>query len=444
MIILLIIATVASYFFAPLSYSFPYCLASTVLFVIWYYLTFKYEEEKVGFNMLFSLAFFAVNYIYPLFVYPIFPTFSIFSYEINYNIITKATSMATMAYGFYSLGYIYQAKKRRSNIKTETGLKLLNGYQIRYIYICELLLLGIFIIAGGLSMFKDMYSDSGSSPSNPIKSFIYLIFYNFTLFTAIVAINSKKKKLLFLVTFIIVLLFFTGTRTLPIVLLSIIFCWVCNLYKLSYKKIFVLLLFGFIVLTIIGRFRGGRTGDYGVAGEELGLITSAEDFIVVTRNLYDIYDHVQKDGITYGVSSLGYILAVVPFAQSVVLNVFDLHVDELRSESMTSNWTLGEDRSVGLGTNIVGDVYLSFSLLGVIILFWYLGVLVRYSSYKAKQGSWKYYIVNYVLISGAIFMCRGSYFYSLKNIVWTLVFAYIFKRIGESRRKYLKYEEKNL
>ena len=35
-------------------------------------------------------------------------------------------------------------------------------------------------------------------------------------------------------------------------------------------------------------------------------------------------------------------------------------------------------------------------------------------------------IIYLVLLSGALFMCRGSFFYSLKNIVWSLVLIFIF------------------
>lgn len=50
-------------------------------------------------------------------------------------------------------------------------------------------------------------------------------------------------------------------------------------------------------------------------------------------------------------------------------------------------------------------------------------------------GNRKGTIIYLILLSGAMFMCRGSYFYSLKNIVWSLIIVSLFGII--------KKEEKN-
>lgn len=430
----LLLLSLLMYLLAPSKFSYEFCVVGVFVFFLGFFIIIRNDKkEKIGFNLLFSIAFFSANYIYPIFVYPIFPTFSIFSYEVNYNVISKATALATFAYMCYVYGYICQLKKN-GLLKCSSDFLIVSNKQIRFSIILELLLLSAFVSSGGLEMFTEMYEKTGHSV-NPIASFVYLIFYNFTLFVTIANINVNNKLLYVIILLICALLFTTGTRTLPLVVLSVLFCRFCQTRNLSYKKILLLLLVGYITLIAVGQFRGSSSENVPMENEELRYVASANDFIVVTRNLYDIYDHVQKDNVTYGVSELGYILAVIPFAQSMVISIFDLEPHLLRSEAMTTYWLFGKDAPVGLGTNIVGDVYLAFGFWGVMLLFYFLGRFVMYSRAKGQMGSWQYFLIYHVFISGAIFMCRGSFFYSLKNIVWTILFAYLFKKY-EDHRKY--------
>ena len=416
---------------SPHDYSFYFCVFELALFLVDAILLIKKDDsEFVGFNLLFTIAFLGANYVYPVLVYPILPQYSLFVYEINYDVISKSTALATMAYCIYAYGYSCQLMgvgEKKPNIES---ISILDYRQMRLVTIVEILLLILFVSLGGLNMFSEMYSHDENS-SNPIVSFLYLIFYNFTLFFSITNIDLKDKLGVSILLAVISLLFLTGTRTLPLLVISILFCSFCYKYSLSRKKVITLLLLGFVLLSVVGKLRGGEmSSSKEEMNRELGFVSAAEDFIVVNRNLYDIYQHVQEDGITYGVSSLSYIVSVVPFAQSVISKVFDIPEYEMRSESLVTYWNLGEDSTLGLGTNIVGDVYLSFGLLGVIVLFYFLGRIVVYTRNGAFCGNWISFVVYYVLISGAIFMCRGSFFYSFKNIIWTLGFMYFFMRIN--------------
>lgn len=53
-------------------------------------------------------------------------------------------------------------------------------------------------------------------------------------------------------------------------------------------------------MSIIGKLRLGIAVDSGTA--DVGVWSMAEDFIVVSRSLYDIYGYVQENSITYGLS----------------------------------------------------------------------------------------------------------------------------------------------
>ena len=114
--------------------------------------------------------------------------------------------------------------------------------------------------------------------------------------------------------------------------------------------------------------------------------------------MYAIYDHVNNESITYGISSLSYILAPIPFLQSFVSFLFDIPAYNMRSESLTSYWVLGEGNPLGLGTHIVGDIYLSFGFIGVLFLFYFFGKIVTSSRMKSRMGSQSAFVIYYIVL----------------------------------------------
>ena len=161
---------------------------------------------------------------------------------------------------------------------------------------------------------------------------------------------------------------------MPLCIVSLIFYAFCLKRKYSLKRILLYVVFAFIVFSIVGRLRLGPDQDLsGISANELGVLNYFEDFIVCSRNQYVIYDFVQRKGVTFGISALGYVLAVVPFSQSIVCSLFGLSDADLRSEVLTTKWASSD---AGLGTHIVGDVYLAFGLFGVIFLFYLLTYLI--------------------------------------------------------------------
>ena len=437
MFLLKILAIIAfiMYLLAPSVYSYSFCACSMAVFIIIFFILIKKDKkEKVGFNLLFSISFFSCNYLYPVFVYPIFPSFSIFAYQINENVISSSTALVTLAYAMYALGYYNYLRRNRISQDKWDCIDMLSSQQLGIVSFLFLLFFLLFVSTGGLTSFSKMYESHEAVGG--LFSMTYFLFYSFAMFAVVINMDMKNKLLTLILIIAMLLLLLTGTRTLPILVGSVLFCRYCYMKNVSYKNILLMLLCGFVLLSLVGRFRGVGSGT--MEDSDIGYLGAAEDFIVNSRNMYDIYDHVNKDGINYGKSSLSYILAVIPFAQGIVSKVFNIPIYEMRSESLVTYWTLGEDSSLGLGTNVVGDVYLSFGLLGVILLFYFLGYIVMKSRIRGYNGNPYYMIVYYTLVSGAIFMCRGSYFYSLKNIVWSIMLAYLFKSIHAHKPKNYK------
>ena len=54
---------------------------------------------------------------------------------------------------------------------------------------------------------------------------------------------------------------------------------------------------------------------------------------------------------------------------------------------------------IGLGTNMVGDIYIAFGLIGVIVLMYYLGVFISYSYRRAQNGNSKYLLIYTIFLN---------------------------------------------
>lgn len=146
----LIIISIVIYILAPTTYSFEYCLLCHNVFILnLAYLLYKdLKNEKIGFNTLFSISFYFTNFVYPIFIYPVNPDFSLFQYRFDVNVVSKCTALALLAYSVYVGGYIYRLNKipkynlnRFPTIPTRIIKRLFNLLVIFII---------LFIVCGGI------------------------------------------------------------------------------------------------------------------------------------------------------------------------------------------------------------------------------------------------------------------------------------------------------
>lgn len=300
-----------------------------------------------------------------------------------------------------------------------TPVYLISTKQNDRIVTLEIVLFVLIVITGGLEFFSDTYSGEAEANASALFRFIYTFFYHYS-FCCLVDCTMKGFKNSIVICFIILLLLGTGTRTLPLCIMSVYLCYYSLRYHLSIQKVFVALFVAFVFLSLIGHWRGGEELP-NTSDNELALFDYVRDFIICNRNLYAIYDHVNNESITYGISSLSYILAPIPFLQSFVSFLFGIPTYSMKSESLTSNWVLGEGNPLGMGTHIVGDIYLSFGFIGVLFCSIF-GENCYFFKNEKQDGESKCF--HYLLYSAiwSHFYVSWFFFYSLKNLIWVLLF----------------------
>lgn len=431
-----IIISLFLYYFSPNEYSFSYCVILHCLFLfyaIYLYMTDRCKE-KIGFNLLFSFAFYFTNFIYPVFVYPVEPEYSLFQFDFNYDIITKSTALAFIAYVFYGYGY----KKIKSKIVRKQHLNnsilcFSNTFNKRLICLFIIYII-IFILVGGLDIFASTYSGKGDS-NKLLPKLMNIFLFPLTIHIIILILYTpsvKRQNIIYLILILISLvLMVVGTRTYPLMALIGAFYIFCNTRKIPNYLIGSTIVLGVLFMSFIGDVRSMEIfnfSEYSLleTSSSIGWYDKLSDLIINNRNLYVFYDYVNTHGYTYGLTMMGNLLSPIPFLQSLFVKLTGIPDYLLTSPTFSTYLTLGLNPSFGLGTNAIGDVYLSFGLVGVVVLFYLLGYLVAYIREMTYKNSYYHTIAYMVFLSNSIYFCRASFFGSIRVLIWSLIIGWFF------------------
>lgn len=436
--IILLIVSLLSYFFAPKTYSFDYCFWLHNLFLVSATMVFILDvrNEKVGFNLLFSISFFLTNFVYPVYIYPVDPYYSLFSFPFNEKVITKCTALAQVAYSMYACGYLWRNKTENTSKSLNFDMAI-GAKQMSTTTLLIIIYFLAFLLFGGLDYFEDRY-ERGEMSSNMKVQYLMLFFPSIIIFFASTIFLCKNRKHIIqtysILSIIALILLSSGTRTFPLIILSTIFIIYCLRNKVSISLIIPCIIIGILLMSFIGNIRHDGTLSselFANQASEIGVLDHFSDLFINSRNLYVLYDFVDNYSCTFGLTMVSSLLSPIPFAQKIFIIITGVPYYFLNSASLSTFLELGDPPAFGLGTNIVGDVYLSFGFIGILICFFALGRFIIYARKRMLDGSYAYLIAYLSLASDAIYMCRASYFDALKIILWTLLFALIMKQTNK-------------
>ena len=427
------------YITSPMKYDYGLCLSAFIMVLITsVFLILKVSERQVlTFDLMFSVAFIFANFLYPVFLYPINPNFSLFAISFNEDYITKCSFMALL--GFSSYSYCRIREYNRSNT---------NGYVSDVarpkwaIVLCSIITI-ITIIFYGRSI-GTLYSDFKPSPliellRNVLDALIfYLILAAFFKSSTLKEVFKKLPLFFWLLLCLLCLVqLMVGVRTYVMRYgLFIIMGYSYFIKKIKLLPVIVLVVAGMILMHDVGN---SRMGTEGRDISESAIINAGEDLIINNRALYSITEIADKEGLTYGKSMLMNVLSVVPFAQSIIPPLLGSDINEMSSALINTGavWEPGDPERIGLGTNTVADVYMAFGVLGVIILMGALGTLLSRSEAQMYQ-SFGYLLVYALFFANAIYYPRAEYLNLLRIISWNYLFYYIINKKNKTSQKQLQ------
>lgn len=423
------------YMLAPMAYSEEYCMWLSILFIINAIYAYRKDlyKEYIGFHTFFSVTFYLMTYVYPVFIHPVVTNYFFFAFDDV--VMTKATALANVAYSSYVCGYL------RIYIKSNKIIyqPIVPKNSLNTLMMMEVLLFFLMIVSGGYNAYRNLYGNQEMIESGGAISIIAQLLSFLTFFICIANYMHNKTPIYILLAIICGASLSSGSRGTVISIFIIILYYYYEKKKPSIWFLLGILGLGCIAMILIGYYRVGESlDDNRLDGTGVGLFSYFRDFIVCNGNLYSLYNYVQENDITYGLSSMAYILAIIPMSQTLFIKVFNVPSYMMRSEMVTTYIELGPDSTLGLGTHLVGDVYLSFGFIGVIVLFYFLGWLINFCRRKKQEGNRVGTIIYFILLSQSLMLCRGSYFVSAKNIIWSIVLASIINHIYNRRSNILK------
>lgn len=430
---------------APITYEYQYAVMCAILYgtFVFVYLLVKQKKNYLDFDCLFFVAYFFVTLYYPAFMYTTDPYRYVF-YELgfNKNVMPFSSGLALLGISAYMMGALMISSN--STIKNRSKKKLVK-IKTTWIFVTAIILVVLFIATGGYMKLFNEYVGGGAEDirDSGIGSYFYAFFPAF-LFAGIIAefYNLKidyPEKIKFnsinrigiAITVIVFLLFIiAGSRSIPMQIVLLII----GLYTLLYKpfgfiKFSIVVVLGFAVLAIVGFLRSSIND-----GKEFHIEDATMDLIINNRNTFLAIERVQNYGVNYGESMLSPLLAPIPFAQSLTIDLFGLNEDDMRSALIFTKDTFGYVGNWGLGTNILADVYISFGILGIVILFTAFGYFVNLAMKKGNQ-SLNHLILYGIFISYAVYLSRAEYFFFIRYFVWCyfiLLFSLKFQKIKKT------------
>jgi oligosaccharide repeat unit polymerase len=430
------------FLFAPTKYSLLFCNAATILFLIQVvpFLIKKSQGNYVNFYTIFYFSYFFVNFFYPTVLYPIDPEFfSVFTFFFNADYINKGTALALLASSSFILGVHFIKVSKNSYSRQIDSNTFYFDHKVTTLTSIVLFLL--FVITVGRSFLAGDFTAHSTISLYILQllqcSFILssIIFFKYHRF-------QKFKKLFYYTALAYILIFLSIGDRGPGMFLILISIGLYNFYvkNIKLKYLVPVAVSGVLIMHFIGL---GRTTDYLSAegniirrglekSESESIIESVynatESFVVNTRNLYVGIEYVDNYGHNWGETMYISFLAVIPFGQTFFSSITG--VTPKGSASFFTELVFGKDPPYGLGTNLVADVYISFGLLGVVLLFIIFGFFVELFRYKTiSNRSFFSVLIYFGLLYFSVSFPRNGLFMPLKFIIWTYVIYYLLLKL---------------
>ena len=445
--IITIIISIVLYITAPQSYSSTHCFLSFFVFLYSAFKVLEYDFKNINiinFNLFYLFSFLFCTYIFPLVLMPMGETGYLYRSSVlgvnesSVNVCTALASVAISAYAFAYRKYVHVSVGRNShNICIS---KLLNLFTI----------LITIAIAFTTILFIGSNPDSVAMTESP---FLHVIFYSLLAINLVTSCRSqshpqarpfkffinKCKVPIFCSMIIALLMLYIGDRG-PIMSIGFIYLGSYSIFlkKIKLKFLVPLFITGVVCMFLIGALRSGDSsirsgGVSGFSSSAKELVTSDNstvlsffsDFTNRYIELYSGYEYHEQNGNYYPLKIIPIMASPLPLFPNIISElIYGKPFLELSSvKAINSN--IFQSRDGWFGTHQVIDVFMSWGIIGVLIIFYLQGYLfAKISSYH--KVSVLCGILYIILLSKSVYLPRAVFFDLYRPIVWTYIFYILF------------------
>lgn len=435
--ILFFIISIALYISAPNDYDFSFCCWCMVLYLLQVGICIKQEIFQgvyFSFNIVFFFAFFWTSFAYPVFVHGTdLAYFAPIVEHINWSVLSHTTSLCLLFASTYFLGY---GSPKMNLYDSTSNFRTSNGKAVRWLKVVFCLLMGLafmYLVRAGFS-----YSDF---------SFDVAYWDLYYVLLALCLIEKSKFKSqdvnirefialnkfpVFSALFIIFLFLMFGDRG-PALKCILVCSAVYYFYykKIEFAKIAIIGAVGIALMFFIRQTRAtdslySAISDKGTVSNvfnlQHGAISMFADFYGIAMELNIAYDYAQHHGLYHPERVLAIPLTTVPFLPSIVLPIFGTSMDNF-STGAELNRQMSAYNSQ-FGNHVVGDLYMSTGLLGVIIFAFFLGLISK--RLAARKLTNQYCAVAYILLfSVALYLPRDTVFAIVRPLALSFILPYL-------------------
>lgn len=448
---LLVIPSVLLYIFAPDHYEWAYCALCCLVFLIGA-LFVLYPEIKKGnyfsFNFVFFFAYFWTSFAYPILIYGSrADRGNVINNAIDWQLLSHTSALALLFVIAYIVGFTSYTKKNKHK---DNSIHSYKSPTVLYI-ICLLAYVGTAI-------YGFLTTGRGNMATGKFLIDIY-----FTVLSICLVVNVKNNypkykhhnillffqsnKMLIISSFVVFSVFIAlGDRMPAIKTIITVFA----VYYIFWDKIKLryIAITGGLLLLLLFFVRQARSSDIRFAkgnvttetikdafNFENGALYMFADLFFINRELCLGYEYSQKYELYYPERLLIAPLTPIPFLPSLISKaVFGVSPSEMETGSRLAKM-LGTEYDIEghLGNHPASDLLMSFDILGVILIAFFMGRGIGYV--QANSYSNIYMSVCYIVLMGwSLYLARSTTLYLIRPVGYALLFIYLLYH--KSNKKY--------
>lgn len=448
---ILIIPAILLYIIAPDKFDWLFCAVCASVFLVGAYLIIKPEMKRgnyFSFNLIFFFSYFFTSFVYPLFVYgtPV-DRFNDINVALNWNLLSHTSALALLFITFYIIGFTYPHKKivGKSNY--------FSHHKVPYILytVCFCIYLGLalygFMKSGRINMtigksFIDIYFTILSiclfvnvnnnrhkyehTVPNYIKSNLYLLSSSILVVLSFIVIGDRMPAIKAILTLLSVYYFFWD--------------------RIKARHLLIAGLCGLLLLFFV---RETRTSSNNLASGNVSVSTVQEVFelengtLYIFADLFNInrelclgYEYSQSHDLYHPERLLLAVLSPVPGLPVFIsrtlwgVDASDLATGAILNKNLIWNYNIEGH----LGNHPASDLLMSFGIIGMILIGFFLGRVISYI--QANMYSGFYMGVCYIVLMGwSLYLARSVTLSLIRPLGYVFLFGYLLYKIPVFKKK---------
>lgn len=153
---------------------------------------------------------------------------------------------------------------------------------------------------------------------------------------------------------------------------------------------------------------------------DYSVFKNTHELAISIRSWHTALRYIRDSDYKYGLIQLHQILNIIPGAGTIFKELTGLSSENIGSAQILTNYyTIHYAKHNGIGTTVIADIYLDFSIYGVIILLFFLGLFARkldINSSSSDTISLFLWVCTLILLSRSIYIGRSNILIIFRDI----------------------------